>query len=215
MKENAMHSGKPAVSAVLLALLCLTLFSLAGCASSQSPQGPVPASSALPQQEAGDASSVFVEVKSSDSSFNSDLASLVASTLQSDHGINPADSRKEADITIDITVNDVYLAASSGRRISGSQALGTTAVGTMLGLGVGSIAGGRSGALLGLSASAADAKSENTWAMKSTVTMQKKSGEPVTKEHAVTASGRGMDRSSALHALEDKLAQDISAAYGK
>ena len=38
-----MHSGKPAVSAVLLALLCLTLFSLAGCASSQSPQGPVPA----------------------------------------------------------------------------------------------------------------------------------------------------------------------------
>ena len=107
MKENAMHSGKPAVSAVLLALLCLTLFSLAGCASSQSPQGPVPASSALPQQEAGDASSVFVEVKSSDSSFNSDLASLVASTLQSDHGINPADSRKEADITIDITVNDV------------------------------------------------------------------------------------------------------------
>ena len=113
-----MHSGKPAVSAVLLALLCLTLFSLAGCASSQSPQGPVPASSALPQQEAGDASSVFVEVKSSDSSFNSDLASLVASTLQSDHGINPADSRKEADITIDITVNDVYLAASSGRRIS-------------------------------------------------------------------------------------------------
>ena len=32
MKENAMHSGKPAVSAVLLALLCLTLFSLAGCA---------------------------------------------------------------------------------------------------------------------------------------------------------------------------------------
>lgn len=221
MKENAMHSGKPAVSAVLLALLCLTLFSLAGCASSQSPQGPVPASSALPQQEAGDASSVFVEVKSSDNSFNSDLASLVASTLQSDHGINPADSRKEADITIDITVNDVYLAASSGRRISGSQALGTTAVGTMLGLGVGSIAGGRSGALigagalLGLSASAADAKSENTWAMKSTVTMQKKSGEPVTKEHAVTASGRGMDRSSALHALEDKLAQDISAAYGK
>lgn len=215
MKENAMHSGKPAVSAVLLALLCLTLFSLAGCASSQSPQGPVPASSALPQQEAGDASSVFVEVKSSDSSFNSDLASLVASTLQSDHGINPADSRKEADITIDITVNDVYLAASSGRRISGSQALGTTAVGTMLGLGVGSIAGGRSGALLGLSASAADAKSENTWAMKSTVTMQKKSGAPVTKEHAVTASGRGMDRSSALHALEDKLAQDISAAYGK
>ena len=215
MKENAMHSGKPAVSAVLLALLCLTLFSLAGCASSQSPQDPVPASSALPQQEAGDASSVFVEVKSSDSSFNSDLASLVASTLQSDHGINPADSRKEADITI--------LAASSGRRISGSQALGTTAVGTMLGLGVGSIAGGRSGALigagagalLGLSASAADAKSENTWAMKSTVTMQKKSGEPVTKEHAVTASGRGMDRSSALHALEDKLAQDISAAYGK
>ncbi|MEF2808465.1 MAG: hypothetical protein U0N16_08590, partial [Desulfovibrio sp.] len=127
-----MHSGKPAVSAVLLALLCLTLFSLAGCASSQSPQGPVPASSALPQQEAGDASSVFVEVKSSDNSFNSDLASLVASTLQSDHGINPADSRKEADITIDITVNDVYLAASSGRRISGSQALGTTAVGTML-----------------------------------------------------------------------------------
>ena len=119
-----MHSGKPAVSAVLLALLCLTLFSLAGCASSQSPQGPVPASSALPQQEAGDASSVFVEVKSSDNSFNSDLASLVASTLQSDHGINPADSRKEADITIDITVNDVYLAASSGRRISGSQALG-------------------------------------------------------------------------------------------
>ena len=215
MKENAMHSGKPAVSAVLLALLCLTLFSLAGCASSQSPQGPVPASSALPQQEAGDASSVFVEVKSSDNSFNSDLASLVASTLQSDHGINPADNRKEADITIDITVNDVYLAASSGRRISGSQALGTTAVGTMLGLGVGSIAGGRSGALLGLSASAADAKSENTWAMKSTVTMQKKSGEPVTKEHAVTASGRGMDRSSALHALEDKLAQDISAAYGK
>ena len=210
-----MHSGKPAVSAVLLALLCLTLFSLAGCASSQSPQGPVPASSALPQQEAGDASSVFVEVKSSDNSFNSDLASLVASTLQSDHGINPADSRKEADITIDITVNDVYLAASSGRRISGSQALGTTAVGTMLGLGVGSIAGGRSGALIGLSASAADAKSENTWAMKSTVTMQKKSGEPVTKEHAVTASGRGMDRSSALHALEDKLAQDISAAYGK
>ena len=223
MKENAMHSGKPAVSAVLLALLCLTLFSLAGCASSQSPQGPVPASSALPQQEAGDASSVFVEVKSSDNSFNSDLASLVASTLQSDHGINPADSRKEADITIDITVNDVYLAASSGRRISGSQALGTTAVGTMLGLGVGSRAGGRrgaligagAGALLGLSASAADAKSENTWAMKSTVTMQKKSGEPVTKEHAVTASGRGMDRSSALHALEDKLAQDISAAYGK
>ena len=212
-----MHSGKPAVSAVLLALLCLTLFSLAGCASSQSPQGPVPASSALPQQEAGDASSVFVEVKSSDNSFNSDLASLVASTLQSDHGINPADSRKEADITIDITVNDVYLAASSGRRISGSQALGTTAVGTMLGLGVGSIAGGRSGAgaLLGLSASAADAKSENTWAMKSTVTMQKKSGEPVTKEHAVTASGRGMDRSSALHALEDKLATDLSAASGK
>ena len=104
-----MHSGKPAVSAVLLALLCLTLFSLAGCASSQSPQGPVPASSALPQQEAGDASSVFVEVKSSDNSFNSDLASLVASTLQSDHGINPTDSRKEADITIDITVNDVYL----------------------------------------------------------------------------------------------------------
>lgn len=215
MKENAMHSGKTAVSAVLLALLCLTLFSLAGCASSQSPQGPVPASSALPQQETGDASSAFVEVKSSDNSFNSDLASLVASTLQSDHGINPADSRKEADITIDITVNDVYLAASSGRRISGSQALGTTAVGTMLGLGVGSIAGGRSGALLGLSASAADAKSENTWAMKSTVTMQKKNGEPVTKEHAVTASGRGMDRNSALHALEDKLAQDISAAYGK
>ena len=218
MKENAMHSGKPAVSAVLLALLCLTLFSLAGCASSQSPQAPVPASSALPQQEAGDASSVFVEVKSSDSSFNSDLASLVASTLQSDHGINPADSRKEADITIDITVNDVYLAASSGRRISGSQALGTTAVGTMLGLGVGrsgALIGAGAGALLGLSASAADAKSENTWAMKSTVTMQKKSGEPVTKEHAVTASGRGMDRSSALHALEDKLAQDISAAYGK
>ena len=81
--------------------------------------------------------------------------------------------------------------------------------------GSGALIGAGAGALLGLSASAADAKSENTWAMKSTVTMQKKSGEPVTKEHAVTASGRGMDRSSALHALEDKLAQDISAAYGK
>lgn len=216
-----MHSGKLSACAVMLALVCFSLAALAGCASTQTPQGPMPAASSLPSQEAGDASSVYVEVKSSDKSFNSDLASLVASTLQSDRGINPADSRGEADITIDITVRDIYLAASNGRSISGTQALGTTAVGTMLGLGVGSIAGGRSGALigagagalLGLSASAVDAKSENTWAMRSTVTMQKKGGQPVTKEHAVTASGRGMDRSSAVHALEDKLAQDISAAY--
>lgn len=161
----------------------------------------------------------FVTVTGSDKQICDDLASLASASLQSERGLNPADSRAEADLAIDISIKDIYLAASEGAHLRASETLGTVGLGTMLGLAVGAT-GGRNSALLGagigaaagLGASALDAKSKNTWAMTMSIAMGAPNKMPAPQPFAVTAQGVGLSRNDALTELKEDLAKKITAS---
>ena len=224
----------------LMAALCLTmLFMAAGCSSHQNsgntedsgfPPGspddprasqaqaspdPLPAIKAKPGQ------SVFVDVSGGSASFNADLQSMLTAYLQSERELVPAETAKEADLTLRVVVEDVTPLGSRSTPASPGRTLGHAGTGAMLGALVGGSAGGGRGAawgvggglLLGLGVSMLDGGTSNLWGMRAQVGVGKKGKQPDTM-HTVTVSAEGenMGRDASLPALEDKLSNEIVKA---
>lgn len=224
----------------LAAALCLTmLFMAAGCASHQNSgntedSGFPPGSPADPRANQAQASpdplptikakpgqSVFVDVSGGSASFNADLQSMLTAYLQSERELVPAETAKEADLTLHVVVEDVTPLGSRSTPASPGRTLGHAGTGAMLGALVGGSAGGGRGAawgvggglLLGLGVSMLDGGTSNMWGMRAQVGVGKKGRQPDAMHTvAVSAEGENMGRDAILPALEDKLSNEIVKA---
>ena len=224
----------------LMAALCLTmLFMAAGCSSHQNsgntedsgfPPGspddprasqaqaspdPLPAIKAKPGQ------SVFVDVSGGSASFNADLQSMLTAYLQSERELVPAETAKEADLTLRVVVEDVTPLGSRSTPASPGRTLGHAGTGAMLGALVGGSAGGGRGAawgvggglLLGLGVSMLDGGTSNIWGMRARVGAGRNGKQPQEMYAvSVSAEGANMGRDDILPALEDKLSSEIVKA---
>ena len=224
----------------LMAALCLTmLFMAAGCSAHQNsgntedsgfPPGPPADPRAnqaqaspdpLPTIKAKPGQSVFVDVSGGSASFNADLQSMLTAYLQSERELVPAETAKEADLTLRVVVEDVTPLGSRSTPASPGRTLGHAGTGAMLGALVGGSAGGGRGAawgvggglLLGLGVSMLDGGTSNLWGMRAQVGVGKKGKQPDSM-HTVTVSAEGenMGRDAILPALEDKLSNEIVKA---
>lgn len=146
-----------------------------------------------------------------------DLKYTIMGYIQSDTGMNMADSPGPGTLVVRVDVREIFPAGVSG--MNAGETLGTTATGVMLGALVGSLAGGRSGALIGagvgaaagVGASALDSRTKTVWAMRAQVGMGHGNAPEKLEEIVVSADGVS-SREEALPTLQDKLAQRISAA---
>ena len=222
----------------LMAALCLTmLFMAAGCSSHQnsgntedsgfppgSPDDPRASQASpdpLPTIKAKPGQSVFVDVSGGSASFNADLQSMLTAYLQSERELVPAETAKEADLTLRVVGEDVTPLGSRSTPASPGRTLGQAGTGAMLGALVGGSAGGGRGAawgvggglLLGLGVSMLDGGTSNLWGMRAQVGVGKKGKQPDSM-HTVTVSAEGenMGRDAILPALEDKLSNEIVKA---
>ena len=197
---------------VPLMIFCLLVL---GCAGQNSQNGGGGTIQGLPAYPASQNESVYVSVTGGTRDFNDDLSSLVVASLQSDLGLVPADSSRDADILIDIAVRDLYVAAIGGKKINGGRALANTAMATTLGLAIGSIAGDREGALIGagigaaLGVTAADADTEYTWQLDCDVTMRRRGEKANPLPYSTTATATNMERQDAEYALKNQLSVDM------
>ncbi|MBE6442036.1 MAG: hypothetical protein E7022_06850 [Desulfovibrio desulfuricans] len=220
------------LTALVLAAVCMA----AGCAPQGSgpsarPSGGnsadgLPVESSLPRMRAESGQSVHVAVSGGDAAFNSDLESMLTGYLQSERNLVPAETAREADIVLRVTVEDIYSLGSRNAPLKAGTALGSTATGTMLGALLGGAVGGRSGlgwgagggALLGLGAALWDSSGKTSvWGMKALVGAGRSGREPATGDMhrlAVRAEGERMDRKDILPALEDALCRAIIDAFG-
>lgn len=199
---------------VPLMIFCLLVL---GCAGQNPQNGGGGTIQGLPAYPASQNESVYVSVTGGTRDFNDDLSSLVVASLQSDLGLVPADSSRDADILIDIAVRDLYVAAIGGKKINGGRALANTAMATTLGLAIGSIAGDREGALIGagigaavgLGVTAADADTEYTWQLDCDVTMRRRGEKANPLPYSTTATATNMERQDAEYALKNQLSVDM------
>lgn len=207
-------SAYPALRGFFLLLLCLCLV-LPGCASKNAPGGgTIQDLSAFP---ASPDETVYITVTGGSKDFNDDLASLVAGSLQSELGLNPADRAADASLLVDVTVKDVYIAAIGGTKVDAGRALANTAMATTLGLAIGSIAGHREGALIGAGVGAAvgigvtaiDADKEYLWQLDAEVSMHRRGEQASPQTYSTTAKGLGMERQDAEFALKNQLSEDV------
>ena len=208
--KRASYGSWPLI--VPLIIFCLLVL---GCAGQNPKNGGGGTIQGLPAYPASQNESVYVSVTGGTRDFNDDLSSLVVASLQSDLGLVPADSSRDADILIDIAVRDLYVAAIGGKKINGGRALANTAMATTLGLAIGSIAGDREGALigagigaaLGLGVTAADADTEYTWQLDCDVRRRGEKANPL--PYSTTASATNMERQDAEYALKNQLSVDM------
>lgn len=199
---------------VPLMIFCLLVL---GCAGQNSQNGGGGTIQGLPAYPASQNESVYVSVTGGTRDFNDDLSSLVVASLQSDLGLVPADSSRDADILIDIAVRDLYVAAIGGKKINGGRALANTAMATSLGIVIGSIAGDRDGALVGagigaavgLGVTAMDADTDYTWQLDADVTMRRRGEKANPLPYSTTANGTNMERHDAEYALKNQLSVDV------
>lgn len=208
-------------TALAALLVAAALFLLAACSSSKTaPRGDVPPSGPLATVTVDEGSSVYVQVRGTDKSSCADMAGLVTAALQSDLGLSPAESAEEAATVVDVEIRDLYLALSEEGHVSATNTVGTAAVGSVAGLGIGGAAGGRSGAVigagigaaLGIGASVFDASNENTWALVADVAIGPSGNLPAPQTISVTSSGRNLSRTNCLTGLQEQLAQQIAGA---
>ena len=221
-------------AALCLAMLCLLA---AGCSSHQNSANPdgsnfppgTPADSRanqadatpLPAIKAKPGQSVFVDVSGGSATFNADLQSMLTAYLQSERELIPAESAKEADLTLHVAVDDVMPLGSRSTPANAGRTLGHTATGAMLGALVGGSTGGGRGAawgvggglLLGLGVSMLDGGTSNIWGMRARVGTSKQGKKPTEMYTVnVSAEGENMGRDDILPALEDKLSSEIVKA---
>lgn len=191
-----------------LLALCLILC-LAGC-------GARPDSGALAPVRVDENTSFYLDV--SGRGINAeDLKYTIMGYLQSDTGMNMADSPGPGTLVVRVDVREIFPAGSSS--MDARETLGTTATGVLLGTLVGGLAGGRSGALIGagvgaatgVGVSALDSRTKTLWAMRADVGMARDKAPDKLEEIVVSADGVS-SREDALPTLQDKLAQRISAA---
>lgn len=213
MQEACAHKGLGALL-VPLVIFCLLVAGCAGKTAAGEGGGTIQGLFPYP---ASQNESVYVTVSGGTRDFNDDLSSLVVASLQSDLGLYPADSARDADILIDVAVRDIYVAAIGGKKINGGRALANTAMATTLGLAIGSIAGDREGALVGagigavvgLGVTAMDADSSYTWQLDADVTMRRRGEKASPQPYSTTASGTNMERQDAEFALKNQLSVDV------
>ena len=146
---------------------------------------------------------------------------MLTAYLQSERELVPAESAKEADLTLHVAVEDVTPLGSRSTPANAGRTLGHTATGAMLGALVGGSAGGGRGAawgvggglLLGLGVSMLDGGTSNIWGMRAKVGTSKQGKKPAEMYTVnVSAEGENMGRDEILPALEDKLSNEIVKA---
>ena len=153
-----------------------------------------------------------------------DLHSMITAYLQSERGLNPASGVAEADLVILVDIRDVW-PTSDGSRVSAGRALGTVGTGTMMGVLLGGLADGRSGALVGAGIVAtvgmgatlydqADASASTSWAMEAAVGMaaRRLPDKDSLRRVAVTSRGDARSKDEAFAGLEDALCRIILEA---
>ena len=187
---------------VPLMIFCLLVL---GCAGQNSQNGGGGTIQGLPAYPASQNESVYVSVTGGTRDFNDDLSSLVVASLQSDLGLVPADSSRDADILIDIAVRDLYVAAIGGKKING----GRLAIGSIAGDREGALIGAGIGAALGLGVTAADADTEYTWQLDCDVTMRRRGEKANPLPYSTTATATNMERQDAEYALKNQLSVDM------
>ncbi len=202
-------------------LLVVTLLLCAGCSSKDTHGSPgSPGQTQLTAFPSHADEYVYVKVTGAEADFNEDLSSLIVGYLQSDCALIPADSRKSADIVIDVAVRDLALVAVGDREIDATRGLANTAMATTLGIAIGSLAGYREGALVGagvgaavgLGVTVASSDTRNTWALTADVTIARQGEQAEAQAYTGTAQGMGMKREEAEAALKNTLGQDIATS---
>ena len=208
---------------VRVLLLLLAACTLVACAGKQQPTTDMEPSETLPTVTASSGQSVFVDVQGGADSLNEDLQSMLTAYLQSERGLSPVDSRKEAQIVIAVNLGDTVSRGTRDKPMSGTQGLAGAAPGAGLGALLGTVFGGRGtgigagvGALLGLSVVWLDNKGKNrAFALRAKVGIRTDGAMPReedTRALVVTAEGANMDEKEILPGLEDALCQKIVEA---
>lgn len=211
-------------TAVRMLLLLLAACTLAACAGKQPAPTTIEPSETLPAVTAQSGQSVFVDVKGGADSLNEDLQSMLTAYLQSERGLSPVESRKEAQIVVAVNLGETVSLGTRDRPISGTQGLAGAATGAGLGALLGTALGGRGtgigagvGALLGLGVVWLDNKGKNrAWALRAKVGIRTDGTMPRegdTRALVVTAEGTNMDEKEILPGLEDALCQKILGAF--
>lgn len=201
----------------LLSVLLLLALALSACASRDTRPAPAPGAP-LPAVTLEQGDRVFVQIENG-KSMTEDLHSMLTAYLQSERGLNPASSAKEADLVILVEIRDVW-ATSDGSRVGAGRTLGNVGTGTMLGVLLGGLADGRTGAIVGAGIGAAvgvgatlhdSGGTSTSWAMEAAVGTaarrlpDKGSLHPV----AVTSKGNPRSEAEAFAGLEDALCRKI------
>ena len=197
--------------------------SLTACASKQ-PVTNIEPSETLPTVNAQSGQPVFVEVKGGTDSVNEDLHSMLTAYLQSERGLSPVETLKEARVVVAVNLGDTVPLGTSDRPMSGTQGLAGAATGAGLGALLGSLSGSYRGtgigagvgALLGLGVVWLDNKGKNhAWAMRARVGIRTDGvmpGDTDTRALVVTADGANMNEKEILPGLEDALCRKIVEA---
>ena len=206
-----------------LVLVLVAVLTLAACGGKK-PQTSIEPSESLPTVHVQQGQTVYVQVKGGTDSLNEDLQSMLTAYLQSERGLSPVDSRKEAQIVIAVNLGDTVPLGTRDKPMSGTQGLAGAATGAGLGALLGTVIGGRGtgigagvGALLGLSVVWLDNKGKNrAFALRAKVGIRTDGAMPReedTRALVVTAEGANMDEKEILPGLEDALCQKILGAF--
>lgn len=193
---------------------------LGGDASARGPFAPLPSVPVRPGQR------VHVAVSGGEPDLNADLQSMLTAYIQSERGLTPAESARDAHILVRVRIEDIYPLGSRSAPVSAGKALSGAAAGAMLGMllggavdvngrsGAGWGAGG--GALLGLGAALLDSRGKSkVWGLRAGVGIRADGREPAENEMrpvAVSAEGEDMGREDCLPALEDSLSLEVLKA---
>ena len=209
---------------VRLVLLFLLLSMLVACSGKQVTPATVEPSETLPGVKAQAGQNVFVAVQGGADSLNEDLQSMLTAYLQSERGLSPVESRRDAQIVIAVNLGETVPLGERDKPIGATQGLAGAATGAGLGALLGTALGGRGtgigagvGALLGLGVVWLDNKGKNmAWALRARVGIRTDGTMPReedTRALVVTAEGANMDEKEILPGLEDALCQKILGAF--
>lgn len=210
-----------------LCLLAFSLLTLAGCAGRSADNAPLEAGATPLDVPGPTKGKSFFLINSSPAKYDSGgLSITLTAFLQSDAGMNIAESAKEADYTIDVAVQHIGRAAPRSSGVGLGDVAAPTLLGTLSGLVVGGAVGSRTGAawgagigaLLGVGygvATGGGKRGAVGWQMSASVGVSPKGKAPATATLVAHAETDEADQEAATPMLETDLAQQIARSFAR
>ena len=209
-----------------LCLLAFSLLVLAGCAGRSADNTPLDAGATPLDVPGPTKGKSFFLVNSSPAKYDTGgLNITLTAFLQSDAGMNIADSAKEADYTIDVAVQHIGRAAPRSGGVGLGDVAAPTLLGTLGGVVVGGAVGARTGAawgagigaLLGMGYGVATGGKHGAvgWQMSASVGVSPKGKAPATATLIARAETDEIDQEAATPMLETDLAQQIARSFAR